>query len=55
MCSSEYLLQVTFDVWQVPFHLLGGGPKPLSLKLSDSGQIPESITPMMTLLSAAVL
>jgi len=43
------------EVWQVPFHLLGGGPKPLSLKLSDSGQIPESNTAMMTSLSAGAL
>lgn len=38
--------------WQIPFHLLGGGPNPLSLKLSDSGQIPESSTPMIISLSA---
>ena len=43
------------EVWQVPFHLLGGGPNPLSLKLSDSGQIPESSTAMMTSLSAGAL
>jgi len=43
------------ELWQVPFHLLGGGPNPLSLKLSDSGQIPESSTPMMTSLSVVAL
>lgn len=38
-----YLLQVKLDdCWQVPFHFLGGGPNPSSLKLSDSGQIPVS-------------
>jgi hypothetical protein len=31
--------------------LAGGGPKPLSLKLSDSGHIPESITPVTILVS----
>ena len=40
---------------QVPFHLRGGGPNPLSLKLSASGQIPESKTPIMMLLSIVVL
>lgn len=39
----------------MPFHLLGGGPNPVSLKLSDSGQIPESITPIMMSLSMVVL
>lgn len=35
----------------MPFHFFGGGPNPSSLKLSDSGQIPVSIIPMMTLFS----
>ena len=43
-----YLLQVKLDeLWQVPVHLLGGGPSPRSLKLSDSGHMPESSTPTM--------
>ncbi|KAH0989963.1 hypothetical protein GBA52_001446 [Prunus armeniaca] len=32
----------------LPFHLSGTCGIPLSLKLSLSGQIPESITPMIT-------
>ena len=37
----SHLLEVNlWLVWQVPFHFAGGGPNPLSLKLSDSGQIP---------------
>ena len=40
-----HLLQVKlFSVWHVPFHFAGGGPKPSSLKLSDSGQIPTELT-----------
>ena len=51
-----YLLQVKLvKPLQVPFHLRGGGPNPLSLKLSASGQIPESRTPIMMLLSIVVL
>lgn len=43
-----YLLQVKLEeAWQVPFHLVGGGPNPLSSKLADSGQIPLSSTPTM--------
>lgn len=37
--------------WHVPFHLVGAGPNPSSVKLSDSGQIPVSNMPMITLLS----
>lgn len=49
-----YLLQVKLDWdWQVPFHLLGMGPSPSSLKLSDSGQIPVSSTPTIMSLSSA--
>jgi hypothetical protein len=43
------------EAWQVPLHFLGGGPNPLSLKLSDSGQIPVSNTPIMMLLSIGLL
>ena len=43
------------ETWQVPLHLVGGGPNPVSLKLSDSGQIPESITPIITSLSVVAL
>ena len=51
-----YLLQVKLaDVWQVPFHLLGGGPNPLSLKLADSGQIPVSSIPTIISLSVVFL
>jgi hypothetical protein len=32
---------------QTPFHLSGTGPKPVSSKLGDSGQMPESRRPMM--------
>ncbi|KAK9950714.1 hypothetical protein M0R45_006189 [Rubus argutus] len=39
----------------MPFHFLGGGPKPASLKLSDSGQIAESITPTMISISSLLL
>ena len=47
-----YLLQVKLvEAWHLPFHLLGGGPNPLSLKLADSGQIPVSNTPIMASLS----
>ena len=38
----------------MPFHLLGGGPNPLSLKLSDSGQIPVSSIPTIISLSVVV-
>jgi hypothetical protein len=48
----NYLLQVKLEPpAQVPFHFAGGGPYPESLKLSDSGQIPLSITPTITSLS----
>ena len=51
-----YLLQVKLvKALQLPFHLLGGGPNPLSLKLSDSDQIPVSSIPIMMLLSVVVL
>ena len=40
---------------QEPFHFCGGGPNPSSLKLSDSGQIPVSITPTIMSLSALLL
>ena len=43
------------ETWQVPLHLVGGGPNPVSLKLSDSGQIPVSITPIITSLSVVDL
>lgn len=47
-----YLLQVKFlPPAQVPFHFLGNGPKPRFEKLSDSGQIPLSMTPMIVSLS----
>ncbi|XP_022864826.1 uncharacterized protein LOC111384741 [Olea europaea var. sylvestris] len=53
---AAYLLQVKFEkAWQLPFHLLGGGPNPSSLKLSDSGQIPVSNIPKITSLSIFVL
>ena len=48
----HYLLQVKFlPPLQAPFHFFGAGPKPSSLKLSDSGQIPLSMTPTMISLS----
>lgn len=44
-CIFAYLLQLEevklLPFMQIPFHRLGTGPKPLSLKLSDSGQIPK--------------
>ena len=47
-----YLLQRKLaEASQVPFHLGGGGPRPWSSKLKLSGQIPESRTPTMMLLS----
>lgn len=51
--SKTYLLQV--KLWHDPFHLVGGGPNPSSLKLLDSGQTPESITPTIISLSKFVL
>ena len=39
----------------MPLHFFGGGLNPSSLKLSDSGQIPVSMTPTMTSLSAELL
>ena len=51
--KDDYLLQV--KLWHDPFHFLGGGPNPLSLKLSDSGQTPESNTPTVMSLSILVL
>jgi len=38
--KGAHLLQVKLAPWHVPFHLAGGALIPLSLKLSDSGQIP---------------
>lgn len=50
--GRRYLLQVKLaDELQAPFHFAGGGPNPSSLKLADSGQIPESNNPMTTSLS----
>jgi hypothetical protein len=54
--SSSYELRVTHGgiehpspTWQIPFHLAGTWLLiPSSLKLSLSGQTPESITPIMT-------
>ena len=40
-------------VMQTPFHRLGTGPNPASLKLGDSGQMPESSRPMMVSAAAA--
>jgi len=44
-CIEQYLLQpVKFaPVTHLPFHLRGGGPYPVSLKLGLSSQIPVSI------------
>ena len=39
----------------MPFHLVGGGPYPSSLKLADSGQIPVSSIPTIMSLSVVVL
>ena len=39
----------------MPFHLDGGRPKPSSLKLSDSGQIPVSSIPTIMSLSVVVV
>ncbi|WVY91662.1 hypothetical protein V8G54_037176, partial [Vigna mungo] len=47
------LLQVMF--WHDPFHLCGGGPRPLSLKLEEFGQIPVSSIPTIVSLSTFVL
>ena len=45
MGTHTHLLQLeevkSSPVMQVPFHLEGIGPIPMSLKLSDSGQIPN--------------
>ena len=50
---QHYLLQVKLlPPLHSPFHFEGGGLNPSSLKLSDSGQIPVSITPSMISLSA---
>ena len=51
MRSNAYLLH--FILMQSPFHLLGRGPKPSSLKDLDSGQIPVSNIPIITSLSNA--
>ena len=52
MFDFVYLLQVKLaDVWQVPFHFVGSEPNSVSLKLSDSGQIPVSSIPTMILFS----
>ena len=42
----SYLLHV--KLWHVPFHLLGGGPKPSSEKDGEPGHIPVSSIPMIT-------
>lgn len=56
MISLAHLLQVKLDEdWQLPFHLEGGGPRPASSKLCDSGQMPESSIPTMISLSVCVL
>ena len=48
----NYLLQEKLaETSQLPFHLAGGGPYPVSSKLGDSGQIPVSNTPTMMSLS----
>lgn len=53
---GAYLLQVKFgEDWQIPFHLLGGGPYPVSLTLADSGQMPESRIPIIISPSLLVL
>lgn len=50
----NYLLQEKLaETSQLPFHLAGGGPYPVWSKLGDSGQIPLSNTPTITLLSTA--
>ena len=50
---QHYLLQVKLlPPLHSPFHFEGGGLNPSSLKLSDSGQIPVSITLSMISLSA---
>ena len=50
---QHYLLQVKLlPSLHSSFHFEGGGLNPSSLKLSDSGQIPVSITPSMISLSA---
>lgn len=47
MFVENYLLQVELrnesPDWHCPFHLEGNADMPLSLKLGDSGQIPENI------------
>ena len=50
--EKHYLLQGKFmPPLQAPFHFLGTGPKPLSLKLLLSGQIPVSMMPTIISLS----
>ena len=51
MRSNAYLLH--FKHMQAPFHLLGRGPKPSSLKDLDFVQIPISNIPTITSLSNA--
>lgn len=41
--QSAHLLQVKFVFVQEPFHLAGGGPKFVSLKLGCSGHTPTDI------------
>ena len=49
--NGAHLLQLeelkSSPVVQTPFHRLGTGPNPASLKLGDSGQMLESSRPMM--------
>lgn len=54
--TYDYLLQVkSGPPTQDPFHFLGGGPKPLSLNDSEVGSAPESMTPIIVLLSTVGL
>ncbi|KVH92094.1 hypothetical protein Ccrd_005875 [Cynara cardunculus var. scolymus] len=52
--GSYYLLQGKLAS-QMPFHVAGGGPYPMSEKLANSGRIPVSKTPMMMSLSVVDL
>ncbi|KAF5779635.1 hypothetical protein HanXRQr2_Chr12g0561871 [Helianthus annuus] len=50
--EQTYLLQTKpSPPSHTPFHFAGIGPKPSSLKLSDSSHIPESMTPTIMSLS----
>jgi hypothetical protein len=44
----QYVALNASPAWHTPRHRLGTGPYPSSSKLRDSGQMPESTTPMMT-------